>query len=150
MSLPYSSATSGLKARDEIQKILQRFGCESVGFMDQFADKTVLLAFTYRGRNIQLRASAQGWANAFLKDQPWSYRRTLTEKDYEEKALNQGMIAINSILRDWVKGQMTAIETGILSFEGVFMPYMLASDGRPMVEHMSQFLKLEGPDNEQG
>ena len=29
-------------------------------------------------------------------------------------ALDQGLIAVNSILRDWVKGQITAIETGIL------------------------------------
>jgi hypothetical protein len=28
-------------------------------------------------------------------------------------------------LRDWIKGQVTAIECGILKFEAVFMPYML-------------------------
>lgn len=35
MSIPYAGATSGVKARDEITKMLQRFGCESVGFMDE-------------------------------------------------------------------------------------------------------------------
>jgi hypothetical protein len=33
--------------------------------------------------------------------------------------LRQGHVAVNSILRDWVKGQMTAVECGILSFEAV-------------------------------
>ena len=42
--------------------------------------------------------------------------------------------AVNSILRDWIKRQVTAIECGILSFEAVFMPYMLTSDGRPLLE----------------
>lgn len=48
MSVPYASATSGAKARDEITKMLQRFGCENVGFMDDFAGHSVLLAFRHR------------------------------------------------------------------------------------------------------
>jgi hypothetical protein len=35
-SIPYASATSGTKAREEITKILRHFGCESIGFMDDF------------------------------------------------------------------------------------------------------------------
>lgn len=134
MDLPYANATSGNKARGEIVRILQRFGCESVGFMDEFSDKSVLLAFKWRGRSIQLRASAQGWANAWLKENPWRDSRKLDRHSWEQKALDQGMIAVNSVLRDWIKGQVTAIETGILSFEHVFMPYMLTSDGTPLVE----------------
>ena len=41
-----SSATTGAKARDEVIAILRRFGCESVGFMDDFDRHEVLLAFT--------------------------------------------------------------------------------------------------------
>jgi hypothetical protein len=35
--------------------------------------------------------------------------------------LRQGDVAVNSILRDWIKGQVTAVECGILSFEVVFL-----------------------------
>lgn len=147
MTLPYASARSGMSARGEIQKILQRFGCESVGFMDEFHANAVVLAFVWRGRNIQLRASAQGWANAFLKEEPWTSRRRTSREDYEQRALDQGMIAINSILRDWVKGQMTAVETGIFSFEHVFMPHMLTADGTPIIEKMSAQLQLEKPND---
>ena len=136
MTLPYQNASSGLRAREEIARILQRFGCESVGFMDEFAEHAVLLAFVHRGRQVQLRASARGWANAFLRENPWTDRRHATQQEWESKALRQGMVAVNSILRDWVKGQITAIETGILSFDHVFVPYMLTSDGRPMLEAM--------------
>jgi hypothetical protein len=59
-SIPYESAQSGASARDEITKILRRFGCESIGF--NFDKHEVLLAFTHRGRQVQLRASAKGWA----------------------------------------------------------------------------------------
>jgi hypothetical protein len=140
MAMPYQDATSGVKARDEIVRVLQRFGCESVGFMDQFAEHSVMLAFVHRGRNIQLTASAKGWAAAFLKEQPWTTRRRGSRQEYEHRALKQGMIAVNSILRDWVKGQVTAVECGILQFEAVFMPYMLASDGRPLIEHAMKLL----------
>lgn len=134
MTVPYENATSGMKARDELTTILKRFGCENVGFMDDFANGTVLLAFSHRGRSVQLKASSKGWAQMYMKANPGKYEAYV--KAREEKALAQGMIAVNSILRDWVKGQVTAVETGILSFEAVFVAHMLTSDGRSVLERI--------------
>lgn len=139
MTVPYENATSGVAARDEIIRLLRRFGAESVGFMDEFEKGELLLAFSHRGRPIQMRASAKGWASLFLREHPYnSGRHRLNRHDYERKALAQGLIAMNSILRDWVKGQITAVECGILEFETVFMPYMLAPDGRAVIEHIAE------------
>ena len=138
MTVPYATASTGASARDDITKVLRRFGCESVGFMDDFDKHEVLLAFTHRGRSIQLRASAKGWAQMFLKQEPWTHRRRGARIEYEQAALRQGHIAVNSILRDWIKGQMTAVECGILSFEAVFMPYMLTADGRQLIERLEE------------
>lgn len=147
--VPYEEATTGEKARGEITKILRLFGCESVGFMDDFEAKTVLLAFRHRGRQIQLRASAQGWATLWLKHHPYKWRsRGRSQKDHEMKALSQGMIAVNSILRDWVKGQVTAVECGMMSFEAVFLPHMLTNDGRPLIERIKTLDMLPAPDGE--
>lgn len=148
MGVPYAGATSGVKARDEISRMLQRFGCESVGFMDDFAEHTVLLAFKHRGRPVQLKASAKGWAALYLREHPYSHRSRSSKVDYEQAALRQGIIAINSILRDWVKGQITAIETGILSFDAVFMPHMLTNDGRTVVERIAETNLLPKPDEQ--
>jgi hypothetical protein len=146
MSVPYQSATTGVKARDEITKVLRRFGCESIGFMDDYEQHEVLLAFKHRGRQVQLRASAKGWAQLFLKAEPWGYRHRSTRQEYEQAALRQGHVAVNSILRDWIKGQVTAVECGILSFEAVFMPFMLTSDGRPLLERVNELLpKADAP-----
>jgi hypothetical protein len=38
------------------------------------------------------------------------------------------------MLRDLIKGQMTAIECGLVSFEALFMPYMVTNDGRTLGE----------------
>ena len=145
MTVPYASARSGMAARDEITKLLRRFGCESVGFMDDFEDKSVLLAFNHRGRQVQLRASAKGWASLYLKENPWTHRRRCSRVEHEQEALRQGVIAVNSILRDWVKGQVTAVECGMLSFEAVFMPYMLTNDGRPLIERVQEAKMLLPP-----
>lgn len=145
MSVPYASASSGGLARDEITKVLRRFGCESIGFMDDFEKKELILAFTHRGRPVQLRASAKGWATIYLKTNPWNARRKISKHDYEQLALEQGLRAVNSILRDWIKGQVTAVECGILSFEAVFMPYMLTADGRSVLERVQEQQVLPAP-----
>lgn len=143
--VPYENATSGAKAREEITTLLRRMGCESVGFMDDFADQSVLLAFQHRGRPVHLRASAKGWAAMYLKARPYGHRTRGTRYEYEQKALRQGLIAVNSILRDWVKGQVVAVECGMMSFEAVFMPHMMTSDGRPLIERVMEAKMLPPP-----
>lgn len=145
ITVPYEGATSGAKAREEITALLRRMGCEEVGFMDDFAKHEVLLAFRHRGRPVQLRASAQGWAAMYLKARPYGTRTRGTRSDYEQKALRQGLVAVNSILRDWVKGQVVAVECGMMSFEAVFMPHMITSDGRTLIEHVQEKKMLPAP-----
>jgi hypothetical protein len=145
-TVPYEGATSGAAARDEISKLLRRFGCESVGFMDDFDDHSVLLAFKHRGRSVQLRASAKGWAALYLKAHPYNPARVRRPRhQHEQAALRQGFIAVNSILRDWVKGQITAVECGMLSFDAVFMPFVLTNDGRTVLERIAEAKMLPAP-----
>jgi hypothetical protein len=126
--------------------VLRCFGCEEIGFSDNFEKHEVLLYFRHRGREVHLRASAKGWAQLFLKQHPWNYNRRGTKQEWEQKALEQGHVAVHSVLRDWIKGQMTAIECGILSFEAVFLPFMLTSDGRPLLERVEELLpKADAP-----
>jgi hypothetical protein len=68
MTTPYALATSGMKARDEIAKVLRRLGCEKLGFMDDDAKHEVVLYFEHRGRPVRLEASAKGWAQIWLKE----------------------------------------------------------------------------------
>ena len=146
MTIPYADATSDMRAREEVKKILTRFGCESIGFMDDNVKHEVLLAFTHRGRQVQLRASAKGWAALWLTKNPWTNKRLSSQHEWNAKALVQGHVAVNSALRDWIKGQVTIIESGVLSFEAVFMPYMLTSDGRTVLERVKDTNLLPAPD----
>jgi hypothetical protein len=145
MAVPYAGAIAGSRAREETIKILRRFGCEKLGFMDDDANHEVVLYFEHRGRPVQLRASAKGWAQMWIKKNPHSYRSRKSRQEHEQDALRQGQIAVSSILRDWIKGQVTAVESEVLSFEAVFMPFMLTSDGRPLVEALRGADLLPGP-----
>lgn len=117
MSVPYASATSGERARGEIRKL------------------RLLLAFQWRGHQVHLRASARRWADLYLRENPWNNRRRrCSEREWEERAVEQGMEAVNSILRDWVRGQITAVETGITEFRHVFLPYLVTAGGETVAE----------------
>ncbi|WP_138476200.1 hypothetical protein [Dyadobacter bucti] len=137
MALPYENATSGDKAMGEIQKILQKFGCQSFGHMIDFDNKKLLVQFRYRDMPISVEASMAGYAASWLKEHPWSSRMRLTRPQHERKAIDIAGIAVYSILRDWIKGQVMAIETGILSFEGAFLGQILLPSGDTMLQHVT-------------
>lgn len=135
MTLPYSSATSGDAALGEIDKILTRFGCDRFGTMTDRTKGELIVQFSHRGKDVTVRASFHGYAAAWLKENPWSGRRAATKAQHEAKALEQAKISVCSILRDWIKGQITAIEVGIVSFEGAFLGQIMLPDGRSVLDH---------------
>lgn len=145
MSLPYENTTSGERALGEIQKLLRGFGCSKFGSMIDDAEGTVLVQFEYQGRPVSVRASIKGYAAAWLKEHPFGPRSRGSLKQHERKALDIASVAVYSILRDWIKGQITAIETGILSFEGAFLGQILLPSGKTILEHATASNLLTGP-----
>jgi len=140
MALPYATAQSGDKALMEIQKILRSFGCSSFGSMLNFETGELIIQFEWKGRQIDMRASSKGYAAAWLKDNPWSSRKRCSKEEHEAKALEIGSVAVYSVLRDWVKGQVTAIETGVLTFEGAFLGHMMLPNGTRLLDHAQKLL----------
>lgn len=145
MALPYQNTTAGEKALGEIQKLLRGFGCNKFGSMVDDEANEILVQFEYRGRMVQVRASAAGYAAAWLKEHPYSNRTRATRTQHERKALEIASTAVYSILRDWIKGQVTAVETGILSFEGAFLGQIMLPNGKTILEHAQEKNLLEGP-----
>jgi hypothetical protein len=136
VTLPYENATSGKNAVSEMQNILQGFGASSFGVMEDFAKGEVIVQFAWRTRNITIKASAKGYAAAWLRHHPWNSRRHIDRIDYEQKAMTQASISVYSILRDWVKGQITAVEVGMLSFEGAFLGQIMLPSGETVLERL--------------
>lgn len=139
MGLPYENATSGGAALEDIRKLLTKFGCARFGTMTDQEHGELIVQFTYRGRDITAKASYKGYAAAWLKEHPYGPRTRGTRTAHEAKALKQAEISVCSILRDWIKGQVVAIETGILTFEGAFLgQILLPNTGKTVLEAVMQ------------
>ena len=146
MALPYQNATSGQNAINEVQKILRGFGCTKFATGEDFDKGEVFIQFEHRGRMVSLNASARGYAGAWLKENPWTPRRKCSQQKHEQKALEIGSVAVYSVLRDWVKGQVTAIEIGILSFESAFLSHIMLPNGRRVIEEIEEKQMLPSPE----
>lgn len=134
MALPYSNATSGKGAMDDAQKILRGFGASSFGFMEDFASGTLIVQFEWRARQVTIRANAKGYAAAWLRENPHTNQTRATKAQHEAKALKKGQVAVYSILRDWIKGQVTAVEVGMLSFDAAFLGQIMLPSGQTVLE----------------
>jgi len=136
--LPYENASSGKSAIADMQKIMKQFGAQSFGCMEDFARGAVIVQFTFNGRIVSIRASAKGYAAAWMKEHPYGPRTRGTKAQYEAKALQIGQTAVWSILRDWIKGQTTAIAVGMLSFEGAFLGQIMLPSGQTVLERVEE------------
>lgn len=145
MSLPYENATSGTNAINDIRKMLQSFGCTKFASGEDFDTGELFVQFEHRGRRVHLKASARGYAAAWLKAHPFSSRIKGTKQQHEAKALKIGNTAVYSILRDWVKGQVTAIEIGMLSFEAAFLSHLILPSGQTVIEYVQAQHLLPAP-----
>jgi hypothetical protein len=143
-SLPYETATAGDQALVALQRSLSAFGCQSFGTMIDQENQKVIVAFRWRNRNVQLEASWKGYAVAWQNRHPY-HRSRLSKQEHDAKALAQARTSVCSVLRDWVKGQVTAVECGIMSFEAAFMPHMLLPTGERVVDRVEKLQLLEPP-----
>jgi metal-sulfur cluster biosynthetic enzyme len=138
LSIPYERVRVDTQALNQIQKTLQAFGCQAFGTMTDNDRQVVVLVFKWRDQQVQLEASWAGYAHALVTKSGWK----------EPAALEHAKHAVYSILRDWVKGQTTAIECGVLSFETAFLPHMLLKDGRRVIDAAKAAEVLPAPADE--
>lgn len=136
--MPYETATSGQRALVEIERVLQRFGCQSFGSQQDFERAMLIIQFKHRDRLVHVEASMKGYAAAWLRCHPWSPRMRRTRTEHDREALRVASLAVYSILRDWIKGQITAVEMGIVSFEGAFLGQILLASGETVLSHMER------------
>jgi hypothetical protein len=138
MTIPYEQVKPGTDAVLTIRKILEAFGCQQFGTMTDNERSVAIVIFKWRGQQVQLEASWAGYAQALIKNSGWK----------QAAALEHAKKAVYSILRDWVKGQTTAVECGVLSFETAFLPHMLLKDGRRVIDAAKQANLLPPPEDD--
>lgn len=144
--LPYENAQSGERALAETKKILHRFGVQSFGSMLDYERQTIIVQFKYRAQLVHVEASMRGYAAAWLKAHPYSSRMRKTKVEHEREATKVASSAVYSILRDWIKGQIAAVETGVLSFEGAFLGQLMLPSGETVLQQAERTRALPKED----
>ncbi len=134
--IPYERADSQYALRDT-ERLLKRFGCQNFGSMTDWERGVLIVQFSWRGRQIHIEVSWRGYAEMYMR------AHDLHSGTDENKARALGERVAPSIVRDWIKGQLTAVECGMMPFEHAFMPHMLMHDGTRLVDHAVKM--LEGP-----
>lgn len=147
MTFPYENATAGNKALIELQKILAQFECQNFGTMTDMERGLTIVQFKWRNRTVSLEASWKGYAQAWLKAHPYSYRTRGNLRQHQQKALKQAQISVCSVLRDYVKAMLTTIEAGVMSFEAAFMSHMLLPNGQRVIDKLQADQLLPAPDD---
>ena len=132
----------------DVEKILKRFGCQKFGHMMDYERGELLVQFEKGGLPISIKASINGYAAAWLKEHPHNSWTRVSRVEHERKAKSIAAVAVYSILRDWIKGQITAIETGILSIEGAFLGQFLLPSGKTVLETAKEQKLLPAPSDE--
>lgn len=150
MSLPYETATAGDRALLELQKMLAKFGCASFGTAVDIERGVTIVSFRWRDQTVRLDASWKGYAAALIRarygaTRHWDPSKRMAQ---DNAALEQARISVCSVLRDWAKAQITAVEAGVLTFEAAFMPHMLLKDGRRLVDAVVSQGLLPPPNDE--
>lgn len=136
--LPYSNATSGEKALDEIKKILRGFGCSKFASGANFETSEVFVQFEHQGRRVSISVGAKGYAAAWLKENPWNNRRKSSQAEWQQKALEIGEVAIYSIIRDWVKATSIMIQIDAMKFDAAFLAHIMLPNGRIVMEEIDE------------
>jgi hypothetical protein len=134
-TLPYETSTAK-DALGELQKVLSKFGCAAFGTMTDVEHGETVVQFRWHDRHISLRASWKGYAEAWMRIHPYKWSSRRTKQDWQDEALRIAQKAVGSVLRDWVKGQVTAIECGVMSFEAAFMPHVLLPTGERVIDRL--------------
>lgn len=146
-SLPYEDSVAGDRALADLQRALAKFGCQSFGTMIDAEKGCTTVQFRWQGRIVSLEASWRGYAAAWLKAHPYKSSR-ITRSQHETRAMEQAKKSVCSVLRDWTKGQITAVECGIMSFEAAFMPHILLPTGERLVDYIETQKLLSPPGRE--
>lgn len=145
--LPYEDSTARAPLA-ELQRTLDKFGCTMFGTAKDTERGVTMVQFKWRERNVSVEASWKGYGAAWLKAHPYNGWDSDRKARHHQKALSQAQTSVECCLRDWIKGQTTAIECGVMSFEAAFMPHMLLPDGRRLIEAVQSSNLLPPPAEE--
>lgn len=110
------------RSRSEIETTLRRYGCTAFAF--GWSHQAAMIQFEHRGRAIKLE----------ILPPPGRSESVVYQREERRRW---------RVLLLWVKAQLEAIESKLVTFEEVFLPWTLLADGSTVAQSAGQFKLLD-------
>jgi hypothetical protein len=126
------------KTRDQIARLLATWRCEEIGWMDRFNANQVVLQFVIpkivKGKPVAYRVQ---FTISVESEESIRKRctgsRGLAEQRYQHEMADRGRRE-HRVLHLWLKAALEAVEEKIVSFEAVFLPFFVGTDGQTVAD----------------
>jgi len=132
------------KSRGEIDDLLRSWGCDAIRWTDSFATGQVSIEFIWKREDVAYHArfSLQLPNEAELRKQAIDGRTRKPSASKFEK-LRQGVgRQEHRLLLLWLKAALNVVDAGIIPAEAIFLPFLVAKDGRTVAETALPRLRL--------
>ena len=126
----YSSKASITNIVSAIQKILLQFGATGIGFEYDNNGKIKGIMFKIEdidGNSRTVRVPSQ-WEKC---------REILTQQGYYRDDDQAYRVALANV-KDWLDSQLAMLETDMVEFKQIFLPYMTNTQGQTVYEYLEQ------------
>lgn len=124
MSYATTTSVSPGRSREEIERLLARYGADQFAY-GWDADRAVVM-FRMRGRHIRFTLPMPDRSDRQIAHTPTGRKRAAGEA---EKALEQAQRARWRSLVLIVKAKLEAVESGVTTFEDEWLAYIVLPDG---------------------
>ena len=112
------------KSRQEIETVLRRYGAE--GFLSGWEVGRAVVGFKAKGRHIRIVVPLP-----LEKDYKWKWGVTDKQKAaHLDQAARQRFRALLLV----IKAKLETVESGIATFDGEFLPYVVLPNGQTVAE----------------
>lgn len=138
MSYAQDTSVTEDRSRQEIERMLMKYGASRFGCLSDYEHKFALIEFTYKKIAIQMQipvpdrqdkkfTRCSGRMSAYRRDE--SSAQKLYEQEVRRKWRSLSLA---------LKAKLVAVEDGITTFETEFMPYMVTDNGQTLAERFQK------------
>lgn len=137
--LPYAdSKATPSAAQERIKNALKKFGVSAISFEEDFEKSIITLRFKYKDYPVSIPIDHGALAKAYMERDPWTTSRHRTMKKWKERYTNTAYRASFTMLENYIKPMLLMAETGLFSFEEIFISFFVDRDGKRLGEEFKR------------
>lgn len=131
----YASRTevSEGRSKEEIEKILVRFGADQFMYGRDKENSRVMIGFRYMGRSYRIQIGMPDRDDPCVAETPTGRKRSGAIIDAE---LGKEMRRRWRVLAAYIKALVVGVEEDVLTWEEALLPYALLETGKTVAEEM--------------